>query len=390
MQKQDRSMPAKLNRRKFIERGVETIAAATVAQGVAHAEETSERTSVGSGQEGTEPRLQGSFFDLMQTNPWDAAYWTDECRSWREENWRALFLQMHQVGIDTAICGSTAFWGRPLFPGYEKTVGLPMKFGCEDPLGTCADEAERLGMKMFFGVGLRGRCSQVRDYSGMEKPWPEIWFRWNTALAEALVDRFGDRKCFGGLYIPYEIDFHSLQVELYEKWIRQYLRPTVGKVTLLASPGNIHEKHCGTAVKDLPKALERVDIDILAPQDYGGRRVAIPAAVGLARENADALARLRKGARDIGLTLWSNCELFQFERGPAGPGRGRCIGGPIKRVKEQIALQAPLVDKLICFQYQGIMNKHTELVNIGHPTADKLHQGYVAYLNEKFPGRFKA
>ena len=376
-------MQARLNRRKFIKRGIGTIAAATVAQGVAHAEETSKKASVGSGKEGTELRLRGSFFDLAHVNPWDAAYWTDECRFWKEENWRALFRQMHDVGIDTAICGSVAFWGRPAFAGYEKTVGLPMKFGCPDPLGTCTDEAERLGMKMFYGVGLRGRCSQVRDYSGMEKPWPEVWFRWNTALAEALVDRFGDRRSFGGLYIPYEIGFHSHQKELYEKWIGQYMRPAVGKVKLLASPGNIHEKHCGTAVKDLPKALERMHIDILAPQDYGGRSTDIRAAVDLARRNADALERLRKPARDMGLTLWSNCELFQFEGDPSG--RGRCIGGPIQRVTQQIALQAPLVEKLICYQYQGLMNRRTDLVNIGHPTADKLHHDYAAYLKEQFP-----
>ena len=378
-----------MNRREFVKQGIGAITASAIAGNAVASEETASKSaSGGSDKGGTEPRVQGSFFDLIHINPWDAAYWTDECRFWKEENWRALFRQMHQVGIDTAICGMTAFWGRPMFAGYEKTVGLPVKFGCDDPLGTCAEEAERLGMKMFFGVGLRGRCSQVRDYSGMEKPWPEIWFRWNTALAEALVDRFGDRKCFGGLYIPYEIVFRSHQVELYEKWIRQYLRPAVGKVTLLASSGSISEKHCATAVKDLPKALERVDIDILAPQDRGGRSNDIRAAVGLARDNADALARLRKPARDMGLTLWSNCELFQREGAPAG--RPRCIGGPIERVKEQIALQAPLVEKLICYQYPGIMNKRTELVNIGHPTADKLHQGYVAYLNEKFPGRFRA
>ena len=91
---------------------------------------------------------------------------------------------MHGIGIDTAICTTTALWGRPFFAGYEKTVGRPLRFGCDDPLGACVDEAEKLGMKMFFGVGLRGRCSQVRDYAGMEPPWPDVWFRVEHGLGQ--------------------------------------------------------------------------------------------------------------------------------------------------------------------------------------------------------------
>jgi hypothetical protein len=34
------------------------------------------------------------------------------------------------------------------------------------------------------------------------------------------------------------------------------------------------------------------------------------------------------------------------------------------------------------------MNRRTELVNIGRQDTDKLYHDYVAYLNERFPGRF--
>ena len=371
-----------MNRREFLAKTAGTVAASAVFSSRVRGEKPKADSS-GEDSPGTEPRLTGSFFDLIHVNTWDAAYWTDKCRFWSEVSWRALIRQMHDVGIDTAICVSTAFWGRPLFPGYEKTLGVPIKFGCDDPLGVCFDEARKLGMKMFFGAGLRGRVSQIRDYSRMDPPWPEVWFRWNTALAEALVDRFGDDPSFGGLYIPYEIDFEPNQIDLYEKWIGKYLRPAVGKVKLLASPGNIHEAHCATAVKDFPKALERLGIDILAPQDYGGRSHDVKTAVTMAKRNADALARLRKPAADLGVTLWANCELFILEPNPSG--RGRCIPGPIDRLKQQIAAQAPVAEKLICYQYQGIMNKHTDLVNIGHPTTDRLHGGYVEYLKKEFP-----
>ncbi len=122
---------------------------------------------------------------------------------------------MHGIGIRTAVCTTTALWGRPLFSGYPDTVGHPLKMGCADPLTVCMDEADRLGMEVFLGIGIRGRVSQVKDYSDMHPPWPDVWFEWNTSLAEALLDKYGARPSFAGLYISYEIDFKDYQIELY-------------------------------------------------------------------------------------------------------------------------------------------------------------------------------
>ncbi|MFH1005946.1 MAG: DUF4434 domain-containing protein, partial [Candidatus Latescibacterota bacterium] len=103
-------------------------------------------------------------------------------------------------------------------------MGIPLAMGCEDPLTVCVDEADRLGMEMYLGAGLRGRVSQVRDYADMKPPWPKDWFRYNAALAESLVDKYGDRPCFSGLYIPYEMDFQPYQVALYETLMTKWLR----------------------------------------------------------------------------------------------------------------------------------------------------------------------
>ncbi len=322
--------------------------------------------------------ISGSFFDLIHVNSWDAAYWTDRCRFWEEKNWRAMIQDMWDMGMDTAICVSAADWGRPFFPGYEKTVGLPLRFGCEDPLGICVEEIEKLGMQVFLGVGFRGRVSQVRDYARMEKPWPESWFRWNTALAEALVDRFGQRKCFAGLYIAYEVNFKEDQVELYEKLIGDYIRPALGNVKLLASPA-FYWLEEDQFVK-LPGQVKRMGIDILAAQDCGGRDQDINKALARVEKHVNGLKILRKPLEDMGVELWSNVETFGREKGPDG--RPRCIAGPIERIRKQIEMQRPLVKKLICYQYQGIMNRHTPLVNIGHPGTEILYHNYKAYLRE--------
>ena len=106
----------------------------------------------------------------------------------------------------------------------------------------------------------------------------------------------------------------------------------------------------------LPEYLERTTLDILAPQDYGGRSNDIKEALNLVRRNAEGLRIVEPMLRDIGVTLWSNCEVFSHETCPDG--RDGCFPGPIERIKEQIAVQAPLVEKLICYQYQGIIWEH--------------------------------
>ena len=365
-------MLSKLNRRQFIKTGVGTVTAAAISGPVLHANESKKSTADGAGG-----LLRGSFISCFHPNVWDMQY-SDATLFWKEENWRALIRDMHYIGMDTVIWANCAFWGRPLFPGYEKSVGLPLKMGCEDPLGAVADEADRLGLKVFYGMGLRGRVSQIQDYHKMQKPWPDVWFRWNTALAEALISRYGDRQSFAGLYIPYEIDFFDYHVELYEKFIKKYLRPVIGKVKVLASPGNLGMiPQPGTFLKD----LERTGIDILAPQDYGGRDQNVNRALDSVRQNADALEHFARPIRDTGVTLWSNCETFNMESTPDG--RNALIAGPIERITKQIEMQSPLVEKLITWIYPGVMNRHTGLVNIGHPSTDKLYKQYVAYLKSK-------
>ena len=82
----------------------------------------------------------------------------------------------------------------------------------------------------------------------------------------------------------------------------------------------------------------------------------------------------------VGIPLKMGCEVFSREWGPDG--RPICIPGPFERIREQLRMQAPLVEKVICYQYQGIMNRRTERVPIGAPGTQELYDVYAAYLGE--------
>jgi len=369
-----------IDRRRFLKVGGSSIAAATAATGLPSLgdDKKTASTDTKTAAKGAGGLLRGSFICCFHPNLWDMQY-SDDCLFWKEESWQAMIRQMHAVGMDTVIWANSAFWGRPLFPGYESTVGRPLKMGCKDPMGVVAGEAGRLGMKVFYAIGLRGRVSQVRDYCGLQKPWPDYWFKWNTALTKALVEKYGDRPSFGGLYLAYESDFHPLHVELYERLVAKDIRAAVGKVPVLVSPGSLGK--IGIPLEELPAAIKRTSIDILAPQDYGGRTHNVENALKMVRENAQAIKIISPKLRENGTTVWSNCETFVINGTPDG--RGACVPGPIERITQQIEIQSPLVDKLITWIYPGVMNKHTELIDIGPPSSDKLHADYVRYLEDK-------
>ncbi|MFH1007428.1 MAG: DUF4434 domain-containing protein [Candidatus Latescibacterota bacterium] len=333
-----------------------------------------------------DPSFAAVFFDIQHVNPWNAQYWRKECRDWKEENWRALVASMHEIGLETLIAIDAALWGKPFFPGYEETVGRAMKLGCPDPLGVICDEADARGMRVFPGMGYSGRCSQIRDYAGMEPPWPEIWFRWTTAMAEALCERYGDHPCFAGLYIPTEMSrdneaggcrFLEHEVALYEKLMRDWIRPAVGPVPVLASPDYLIDPDLDAAARQ----FERMDVNIIAYQDLGGRGddQGYGPAYPHIKKAADAYRKIKPIHEKTGVELGTNCELFIHVARPDG--RSENLAGPIERILYQLETETEPADYVICYQYQGIMKRHTDLANIGHPGTQKLYDDCRTYLN---------
>jgi hypothetical protein len=60
-------------------------------------------------------------------------------------------------------------------------------------------------------------------------------------------------------------------------------------------------------------------------------------------------------------------------------GRRVCTPCEFERLERQMGVAAPVADKLIIYQYQGLMNRRSKLVNIGGPGCDALHDAYAAY-----------
>ena len=332
------------------------------------------------------PIVTGSFFTIQLTNIWNGMNWNDQCKEWKEENWRALVADQHELGIDTLINLQMALWTLPLFPDPERKVGKSIKLGCPDPAMVVLDEAAKRGMKVWLGLGLWGRVSEIADYRGLSKPWPEEWFQWNRVLAETLVSRYSDMDSFAGLYLPVELSgdpeyggtrFAEENVELYERLISESVRPVAADVPVFMSPAILQPGDYSA----LTKQLERLDVQTIAYQNLGKRGQSNPEDYERIDLAAEAFELLAPAHEKAGIKLWANCE--NFSRCVPRTWRPVTFTGEIERFKHQLRVCSPHAEKVITWVYQGVMNKQTDLVNIGPPEAQKYYDDYVAYLKEQ-------
>lgn len=121
-------------------------------------------------------------------------------------------------------------------------------------------------------------------------------------------------------------------------------------------------------------------LDIIAYQDLGGRCLhgeTTAEDYERIRQAGEAFALLAEVHREAGVGLWANCETFT--RSFPLTWRPDSPPGDIERVKYQLEVCSPPVDKVISWIYQGVWNKQTDLVNIGPPQAQEHYEAYLRY-----------
>jgi hypothetical protein len=318
------------------------------------------------------PLITGSFMDIQHVNNWDAQYWIDQCREWKDVNWEALVSDMHGIGIDTVMITGSAIWGRPMYPADTENVGLQLPMGSADPLGCIIRSAEKRGMDVYPGLGFFGRCSMC--FNTDLSPEHDQWL---INIACDILKRYGRYKSLKGFYLSAEMSsikegglFVQDECDELSRFVRN-LRSNIGKMPLITSPDNLGIPAQGQ-MEQLYAQLGQLDIDIFAYQDHAGFGHDYIAAA----EGFKAIAPIH---RKMHQELWMNCEVFDLIKRPDG--RNVCVPGDFGRIGKQLASAAAIADKIVIYQYQGIMNRMTELVNIGSENTDSLYRQYVEYMN---------
>ncbi len=123
------------------------------------------------------------------------------------------------------------------------------------------------------------------------------------------------------------------------------------------------------------RQLAALDVDIVAYQDE----------VGVGKSSPEETPRFYERLRQVHdrvqrAAIWADVEIFQFEgtvyKSPAEP-------APFSRVLRQLQAVSPWVDKILAYQYQGMMNKPGSDAFCGAPDSVELYKAYVHWLNHR-------
>ncbi len=312
-------------------------------------------------------KIDGTFFEIRHHNTAEGKYWNSTLDTFTAEDWRKKVREISALGMEYIVLMATALYDRCYF---KSSVFPFADIPCDDPIEALLCEADECGLKVFIGNGFYGDWRKA----GQNIKSREVIDRSFRAMEE-LAELYGHHKSFYGWYYPDEtciILTYSKQFTEYVNLCSAHCRQlTPEKKTLIAPYGT----NLVYANERFIRSLAELDVDFVAYQDE----------VGVKKTKVDRTARLfeklRKAHDKAGRSeLWADIELFTFEEAVY---RSALLPADFSRIQKQIENVAPYADKILCYQYPGIMNPADSDVFAGHPDSAVLYEAYKRYISDQ-------
>lgn len=311
-------------------------------------------------------KLDGTFFEFCHHNTAEGKYWNPALEKFKAENWRRKVREISALGMEYIVVMATALYEKCYF---QSSVFSFADTICPDPIEELLSEADACGVKVFLGNGFYGDWRKA-NYNITSKEVIDRSFR----AMDELTALYGNHPSFYGWYFPDE----TCIILRYSKDFMKYVNLcsarcheiTPDKKTLIAPYGT----NLVWANNKFIRQLAELDVDFVAYQDE----------VGVKKTKVDRTKRLFEKLRiahdKAGRSkLWADIELFDFE---GMVYQSALIPAPFERIKKQIENVSPYVDKILGYQYLGIMNPPDSSAFAGHPDSAKLYEDYVKYINK--------
>ena len=306
--------------------------------------------------------ITGTCFDIVHCNKKESSYWHDKVIAYDQKDWLHFFEHMKESKIDTLILLTVVARGKALFPNHPflETFNFP---DTTDRLEMILNAADETDISIFIPIGHQENFAHEMIYS-------KDAIKRSVSLAKTLLQRYDNHKSFMGWYISDEFGFDTHGA--FNSEPIQYSAEISGKLKNMApnKPRMISPYfHPGCGSPDynkLTKQLELLNIDILCVQD-GANNPQI---------TKEYFETIRKACDTSSTKLWGNIELFQWEKGDIA-NKTALIPAEFDGVKQRIENFSPFADKLISYQFMGLMN------NIGlgkQPEASDLWKKYMNYI----------
>ena len=316
--------------------------------------------------------ISGTWNGLYHWSEIEGKYWNQDLKTFTAEDWRAQIRGMHKLGMDIVVIQelfrNDAYYGKHQnSKGYPGLAYYPSKFGvgrvdiaCNDPLGAILDEADKLDMKVFPGVGLYAWFDFTEDS-----------LKWHMQIADELHEKYGHHCSFYGWYVSEEIfgDLGGDQkredeiVSFFQTFKAHCNRLAPTKPIMLAPNCHFVPKAESGWKRLLPH------LDILCP--FGFHRMP-----GGDISGVEAAKLLQKLCDEAGTHLWMDMEAFDFEPDQA------LVPRVIEAIEKDLETFTNF-EKILCYQYQGLITDPAEKVVLGGAKAVKLFNDYEKYFNTR-------
>jgi hypothetical protein len=315
-------------------------------------------------------RVDGAWCSFNLPEMREGLIYDPVLRQMTDDQWREMVRGMHGIGMDIIVIQESAHWHRhntdgqsryaaddfsakSFYPSGLFTNRMPM--ASSDPIEAILSESDKLGMYVFFGVGLFAWF----DFTPAS-------LLWHQKVAGELWEHYGHHPSFYGWYVSEEKDgslgneTERRQIVDFFRLFTPYVRRLAPDKPVMLAPNCFHLRG---AEETYRKLLPHVDI--LCP--FGFHRIR----GGLTGEEAATL--LQALCDETGAHLWMDMEIFLFNK------QGALIPRPIGGLVSDL-LRFPNFEKIICYQYPGLMNAPEASIKPGGDPTVKLYRDYQRYL----------
>lgn len=320
-------------------------------------------------------RVDGAWCSFNLPEMREGLIYDPVLRQMTDEQWAETMRGMHGIGMDILVMQESVHWhrhntdGQPryssndfgakaFYPSGLFTNRMPM--AARDPIEAVFSEGDRQGMHVFAGVGLFAWF----DFTPAS-------LAWHKRVADELWARYGHHPSFYGWYISEEKNgglgnaAERAQIVEFFKDFTPYVRRLAPDKPVMLAPNCYNVRGAEEIYRKLLP-----NVDILCP--FAFHRMP------RGQTGEEAATILQSLCDEAGAHLWMDMEVFLFDR------RGALIPRPIDGLVSDL-LRFPNFEKIICYQYPGLLTAPDASIRPGGDEAVKLYEDYRRYLRDGPP-----
>lgn len=307
--------------------------------------------------------ISGSWFEFQHHATVEGVDWNPACANFTCDQWDLKIKEIVETGMEYLVLMATALYYRSFYP---TTIFPQWKLACDDPIEAVLSAADKYGLKFFIGGGFYG------DWQDPEIVVDPVAAKKRLQAIEEVARLYGHHKSFYGWYWPNEafIDrYFSGQFISYVNTCSRLARQLTPRTRILIAPYGTR-----VAVPDdkYVRQLDSLDVDVIAYQDE----------VGVRKSTVEETSALYEGLRRAHdrtqrAAIWADLEIFEFE---GAVYKSALLPAPFERILLQMEAVSPWVEKILVYQYQGMMNKPDSRALCGPPGSIRLYTEYMKWL----------